>query len=519
MSSSSSRSSRSTNPRLALLVIAVMFALLNADITTVNVALVTVGKDLHADLEDLQWGLNSYMLAFAALIVAAGRLADVYGRRRCLLAGAILFALASLLCGIAPSLAVFVIGRVLQGAGGALMLPAGMAIISVAYSGEQRAVAMGILVGVAGVAQSIGPLLGGFLTAAVSWRLIFLINLPLLAVIMFISLRAIRESRDETITRQFDIAGVIILGIALTTFLLGLDAAQGTDANPRLALGLVVLALVLFVAFPFLERRTDSAIVDGKLLRLPPFLCSCLGSCLLGFVFFLFLFIAAVYLQERLGYSALTAGIALVPFSLVLAVTGVMSGRLTKRFPLPTLLIASCVSMTLGLAILSFVPASYQYMVFPFLLVAAGAGPGFTLLNTAGLAAIPARRSGQATGMIYMFRFGGGAIGVAAAAALHGALFHNQLIPRLSKTGLSFAQQKLLEQPGAAERMARIGPGLVPSQIQQVQQAFHESFTAAFTGTLRLSIILPIAIAILVMMLLENKEPIKATTTTDVVGK
>src|ERR1700757_3154543 len=194
--------------RPALLVIAVVFAILNADITTVNVALVTVGKDLHADLEDLQWGLNSYMLAFAALIVAAGRLADVFGRRLCLLAGASLFVLASLLCGIAPSLSVFVVGRVLQGAGGALMLPAGMAIISVLYSGEARAVAMGTLVGVAGVAQSIGPLVGGFLTAAVSWRLIFLMNLPLIALIMVVAVRAIQESRDENVSHQIDIAGV-----------------------------------------------------------------------------------------------------------------------------------------------------------------------------------------------------------------------------------------------------------------------------------------------------------------------
>jgi MFS family permease len=182
------------SPRPALLVIAVVFAILNADITTVNVALVTVGKDLHSDLEDLQWGLNSYMLAFAALIVAAGRLADVFGRRRCLLVGSLLFAIASLICGIAPTLSVLVIGRVLQGAGGALMLPAGMAIISVVYSGEERAAALGTLVGVAGVAQSIGPLVGGFLTAEISWRFVFLVNLPLIAVIMIVALRGIQES-------------------------------------------------------------------------------------------------------------------------------------------------------------------------------------------------------------------------------------------------------------------------------------------------------------------------------------
>jgi len=175
-----------------LIAIAAVFAILNMDITTVNVALVTLGKDLHADLEDLQWGLNSYMLAFAALIVAAGRVADVFGRRRCLLAGAIVFAIASLLCGIAPTLSVLVIGRVLQGAGGALMLPAGMAIISSVYNAEERAAAMGILVGIAGVAQSIGPLVGGFLTAEVSWRLVFLINLPLIAVIMIIASGRVR---------------------------------------------------------------------------------------------------------------------------------------------------------------------------------------------------------------------------------------------------------------------------------------------------------------------------------------
>src|SRR5437868_11943799 len=143
-------SSRPTNPRLALIAIAAVFAILNLDITMVNVALVTLGKDLHADLEGLQWGLNSYMLALAALIVAAGRVADVFGRRRCLVAGAIVFAIASLLCGIAPTLSVLIIGRVLQGAGGSLMLPAGMAVMSRGYNAEERGGCLGTLVGIAG---------------------------------------------------------------------------------------------------------------------------------------------------------------------------------------------------------------------------------------------------------------------------------------------------------------------------------------------------------------------------------
>jgi EmrB/QacA subfamily drug resistance transporter len=504
-------SSRQTEPRLALLVIAVVFAILNADITTVNVALVTLGKDLHANLADLQWGLNSYMLAFAALIVAAGRVADVFGRRRCLLAGAVLFAVASLLCGIAPTLSVLVLGRVLQGAGGALMVPAGMAIVSNAYGTEQRAFALGILVGVSGVAQSMGPLLGGFLTAEVSWRWVFLVNLPLVAVIIIVSLRSIQESLADDASHRIDIAGVLILATALTSLLLGLDGAGSSDKEQMMAFGLIALSLALFVIFTLVERRTDNAILDAELMRLPAFLCSCVASFLLGFVFFLFLFITAVYLQERLGYNALTAGIALAPLSLVLAITGIMSGRLTTRYSLATLLIVSCISLALGLAVLSWVAPSYGYigMVFPFLLVAAGVGPGFTLLNTAGLAAIPSERSGQGTGMIYMFRFAGGAIGVAAASALHNALFHRQLVFRLSETPLSVAQQKVLEQPGAAERIGQIDSGLVASQAEHVRQAFHESFVAAFSSTLRLNVLLPIAIAILAMMLLKKREGIK----------
>src|SRR5438445_8281186 len=225
-------SSRPTNPRLALIAIAAVFAILNLDITTVNVALVTLGKDLHADLEDLQWGLNSYMLAFAALIVAAGRVADVFGRRRCLLAGAIVFAIASLLCGMAPTLSVLIIGRVLQGAGGSLMLPAGMAIISSVYNAEERAVALGTLVGIAGVAQSIGPLVGGFLTAGVRRRLGFWVNLPAIVVIVIIALRAIQDSRHENASPRIDIAGVVVLGTALTSCLVGPDLLPGSERHP-----------------------------------------------------------------------------------------------------------------------------------------------------------------------------------------------------------------------------------------------------------------------------------------------
>src|SRR5436305_14160666 len=187
-------------------------------------------------------------------------------------------------------------------------------------------------------------------------------NLPLVAVIMIVTVRSIQESHAENASHRIDVAGVLTLAAALTSLLLGLDAAEDPDKDQMVAFGLIALSLVLFVIFALVERHTDNAILDGKLIRLPAFLCSCVASFLLGFVFFLFLFITAVYLQERLGYNALTAGIALAPLSLVLAVSGVLSGRLTSQGPLPTLLIVSCVSVASGLPSLSVLPSSYGYI-------------------------------------------------------------------------------------------------------------------------------------------------------------
>jgi hypothetical protein len=171
----------------------------------------------------------------------------------------------------------------------------------------------------------------------------------------------------------------------------------------------------------------------------------------------------------------------------------------------------SCVFLASGLVLLSFMPVSYGYlgMLLPFILVAAGTGPGFTLLNTVGLAAIFKERSGQGTGMIYMFRFGGGAIGVTAASALHSAIFGHQLAFRLAETPLSLAQQRLLEQPGAAARISQLDSAMAASQVEQVRQAFHGSFAAAFTHTLHLNVIVPIVIAILVIVLLRKAPGVK----------
>src|SRR5207248_3404299 len=176
-------------------------------------------------------------------------------------------AVASLLCGIASTLSVLIIGRVLQGAAGAMMVPAGMAIISNAYGGEQRALALGTLVGVSGVAQSMGPLLGGFLTAEVSWRWVFLMNLPLVAVITIVTVRSIQESHAENASHRIDVAGVLTLAAALTSLLLALDSAEDRDKGQRVAFGLIALSLVLFVIFALVERHTENAILDGKLIR------------------------------------------------------------------------------------------------------------------------------------------------------------------------------------------------------------------------------------------------------------
>src|SRR5205807_5923046 len=248
---------------------AMCFALfmLMLDNTVVNVALPSIQRDLHATLSSLEWTVNAYTLTFAVLMVTGGRLGDIFGRRRMFLFGVVVFAASSAVIGFAANDVMLVAFRAIQGVGAAFMMPATLSIITQAFPAEQRGTAIGTWAGVSALALAIGPVVGGVLTEYVSWRAIFFINPPIALGAVAVTLFATRESRDETVGRSVDIAGIAALTVGLTAFVLALVEANSWHWGSARIVGLFVLAIVGIVAFVSIELRVRAPMLDFSFFR------------------------------------------------------------------------------------------------------------------------------------------------------------------------------------------------------------------------------------------------------------
>src|SRR5262245_38039158 len=237
------------------------------DSTVVNVALPSIQKDLHTSVDQLEWVVNGYTLSFAALLVTGGRLGDIFGRRLIFMIGVVVFAVSSATAGLAQSPDMLVVSRIAEGVGGALMMPATLSIITDAFPVEERGKAIGTWAGISGLALSFGPLAGGFLTEDVSWRAIFYINLPIAILALIASVVAVRESRDEKAERKVDYLGVILLTIALTSFVLALIEGNDWDWGSARIVGLLVAGFVATAAFLVTESRVSAPVVEFDFFR------------------------------------------------------------------------------------------------------------------------------------------------------------------------------------------------------------------------------------------------------------
>ncbi|MGH1563992.1 MFS transporter [Mumia sp. DW29H23] len=384
---------RSAPGRWLLLATVLGSSMAMLDGTVVNVALPTIGDDLDAEVEGLQWVVNGYTLALASLILLGGALGDRWGRRRVFVIGVLWFALASLLCGVAPNVETLIAARVLQGVGGALLTPGSLALISASFDPDDRGAAIGAWSGLGGVATAIGPLLGGWLVEAVSWRAVFLLNLPLAAVVVWVCARHVPESRDPDAPAHFDVLGVVLTAGGLAVLTYGLI---GSDTWLAVA-GLVVL--LLFVAQ---ERRSPNPLVPLGLFRDRVFTGANLVTFVvygaLGAVFFLLV----VQLQVVAGYSPLAAGAATLPVTILMLLfssyAGAVGTRIGPRIPMTVGPLVAAAGLLLMLRIGP--DASYLTDVAPGVIVF---GIGLTILvsplTTAVLAAAPDHLAGIASGV------------------------------------------------------------------------------------------------------------------------
>jgi EmrB/QacA subfamily drug resistance transporter len=391
------------------------------DLFIVNIAFPDLAADFSGtSLSSLSWVLNAYAIVFAALLVPAGRIADRVGRKRVFVTGLLLFAAASALCGLAPSIPFLVGARVLQAAGGALMIPTTLGLILPAFPLEQRPLAIGIWSAVGGVAAALGPPIGGILVQ-LSWRWIFAVNVPIGILTALVALRVLDEVREPEDGRP-DLLGAaeLALGIGLLT----LGIVQGPEwgwADPR-TLGAFAAAVALIVAFVRRSARHHAPVIELPLLRVRSFALANLAALVFFAGFGALLLSGVLLLTEVWGYSALKAGFALSPGPLMAATFAIPSGRLGGRIGQRPVAVAGGLTFAVGFAvILARVGSSPDY-VGAFLpgFMLGGAGVGMTLgtLPAAAAAALPPSRFATGTAVFSMARQLGAAIGVAALVAL-----------------------------------------------------------------------------------------------------
>ena len=300
------------------------------DGTVVNVALPEIQRDLGGGLSGLQWILDGYLLTLSALLLLGGALGDEYGRKRVFVVGLLWFTAASLLCGIAPNVGTLIAARALQGIGGALLVPGSLALISASFREEDRGAAIGAWSGLTGVATAIGPFLGGWLVDSVSWRLVFLINLPLAALATWVALKHVPESLDVEAGRRPDFAGAatVTLGFAGVVYALIEGPSQGWSAFVVTA---AVGGAAGLAAFPFIERRQAHPLVPLSIFRSLQFS----GANLTTFTVYAGLstamFLVVVELQTVMGYSAIEAGSSLLPITVLMLLLSARFGRLAQR--------------------------------------------------------------------------------------------------------------------------------------------------------------------------------------------
>jgi EmrB/QacA subfamily drug resistance transporter len=412
------------HPNLVLATCILASGLAFVDSSVTNVGLPAIGQSLRAGGADLQWVINAYLLPLSALLLLGGAAGDLYGRKRLLIAGTVLFAAASVACAVAPSLTLLLAGRGLQGVGAAVLMPNSLAILGASFSGEARGRAIGIWASIGAVMSAIGPILGGWLIDTAGWRTIFLINLPLAAGAIGLALVYVTDTREEECP-ALDIPGGALATAALGALTWGLTLGTGPGGWTAFALGGVIAGVLLMAAFIGIEkRRGDHAMMPLAMFGSSSFIGLTLLTLLLYGALGALLVLVPYVLIQASGYSGTQAGSALVPSAIVLAlgspVMGKLAGRMGARLPLT---IGPVVVAAGFLLLLRVGPqTNYWLEVLPaVVLISLGMAGAVAPLTNAVLGAVDARHTGSASGFNSAIARTGGLIATALLGSVLGA--------------------------------------------------------------------------------------------------
>ncbi len=390
------------------------------DNTVVNVALPSMARDLGVGLAELEWIVTGYALTFASVMLTGGKLADLLGRRLIFVVGLVIFTGSSLACGFAESGEFLIGARIVQGVGAALMNPATLSIIAATFPPHQRGMAIGIWAGVSALALAIGPLVGGLLTQHLDWSWIFFVNVPVGILAIIASFVLIPESKDESAEQRLDLPGLLTSGIGLFAFTYGLIEANTYGWTSGRIVGAFVVAAVMLVAFVLLETRQRLPMLDLSLFRNGTFAGANIAILLVALAMFGVFFFVSLYMQGILGYSAVQAGAAFLPMTIMIILIAPIAGKTSDKVGSRWLMTFGMLLVAAQLVYFSTLDATERYWDLLPGLVVGGMGMALVMTPSAAAAvrALPVDKSGVGSAVLNAFRQVGGSIGIALMGAI-----------------------------------------------------------------------------------------------------
>ena len=477
------------------------------DITIVNVALPDIQSALGSSFSGLQWVIDAYALSLAALLLTAGSLADMYGRRLLYIIGLFIFTGASLLCGVATSTLMLQLSRGLQGVGGAIMFSVSLALLASAFHGKDRGVAFGVWGAITGLAVAIGPLLGGGLTSGLSWRWIFYVNLPIGIAAVIITALRVGETKAAHAQRP-DWAGFVLFTAALATLVYGLIESNHRSFSDGLVLGCMIAAGVLLAAFLLAEWRGKAPMFDLSLFRLPTFSGGAVAAFGLSASIFALLLYLVLYLQDILRFSALGTGVRLLILSGAILVASAIAGRLTAKVPVRLLIGPGLLLVGVGLLLMRGLDAgsSWTHLIPGLIVSGVGVGMINPPLASTAVGVVKPERAGMASGINSTFR----QVGIATGIALLGTLFTNKVtsdvlartghVPRLAGHGPQIASA--LQSGGAGDLLRHLPPA-VRGQVEFIATS---SFTAGLDRIMLVAAIIAFVSGVISLASIRGKD-------------
>jgi EmrB/QacA subfamily drug resistance transporter len=475
------------------------------------VALPTIHNEFNASVADLQWTVTAFFIPQAALLIAGGRLADIFGRRRAFFAGAVLFAAGSAMATAAEGTGLLIAGMAVAGAGSALLLPASLAIVTNVFTGERRGLAIGMWGAATELVSGIGVLVGGVLTGEFDWRWIFVVCLAVTAVMALLTLLGVPESNDPTVSRTVDVTGVVLSAAGLTALSLGLIQGPTWGWSSATVVGLLVGGALAFAAFGVAERRSRHPLIDFSFFRRRNFIGSTIVLFVIDFSFGALLFFLPTYFQEILGYSPTEAGALLLPLTGLMVIGSPLGGQVAARTGprLPIVVGLGLMAGAIGWISTLSIDTGYGDLWLPTSIMGFGLGLALTPMNLAALNAVSRDHAGAASGILVTLSGLGATLGVAVTGALFQQLDTNRTVTLVGKAGVQVTTEQATQLEGVlsgASGATNTLNQIAGAQAPAVKNAVREAFVSALGTSFKLSAVV-VAAGLLLALALMRKEP------------